>query len=844
VSLPRVLVAPADFARIIDTFPVAAIVVLDATGDTVLVNDALRRTIGIDPQKPIRRSITFFQFGAVLAGDEDPLARTLVGDDIGSMQVEVRGPDGALRSAVLSTVPLRGDGGSVTGAFAVLHDVDEHMHAGRALAELTMHTPALLFTADAGGSFDSINARWNEFIGEAADELLGTGWKRFIHPDDATRVAAEWSRNVASGEPYNGQWRFLRNDGTYRWTEIRAEARRDERGNVRRWFGSGTDVDAQRRALEALDFLAETGETVAGALNDVTALLDQLAKASLEGLADISIFDVVEEDGRFRRLVVASPRARRSAVEITGAFDPPAPNDLNPIARAIHDGQTIHVPYVDEAFILSHISPPARRAAWRFVDIRSIVCAPMTSSGRGLGALTLLRTGTSVPFETSDMKVIQEVARRAAVAVENLRLKERERREARNLRAFADMGEALGESLGLQKTLDAAMHVIVPERADWGFVNLIDEHGDLRLAAVFHSDPAKGRDLLAHVGKVYARGDNPEGSPAVARTRSAVLIDHIDYESAARIVSGDLLESFSRMDLARVVIVPLYSSLAVRGTLHLCSNLGGRVFTASDVEFFQELARRMAPAIANAELFERERRVARSFQDAALPTSLPDVPGFTFHAIYEAGKAEASIGGDWYDAFSLPDGRIVISIGDVAGSGLSAAVTMSSVRQAIRGAAHVHADPSVMLEAANHAVLEDAERRFVTAFVGVIEPGPSAAISYQSAGHPAPILWSPDGILQELLGHGPPLGLGVERSRQNLRCALPVGSLLSLFTDGLIESTHNVLEGEARVREALLDSAVHAAANPAQMLHDAVLVDGSRDDVAILTIKTIGEPSP
>jgi serine phosphatase RsbU (regulator of sigma subunit) len=287
--------------------------------------------------------------------------------------------------------------------------------------------------------------------------------------------------------------------------------------------------------------------------------------------------------------------------------------------------------------------------------------------------------------------------------------------------------------------------------------------------------------------------------------------------------------------MGSAIIVPLYAGSAVRGALHLYRQPGHAAFEPGDRDFFVEFARRLAPAIANAELFERERRVAQLFQDAALPKSLPEGPAFAFRAIYEAGKAEALVGGDWYDAFALDDGRIAVSIGDVAGSGLSAAVAMAGLRQAIRSAAHVVADPEIMLAAADRAALEDPEHRFVTAFVGVLDPV-TATIAYRSAGHPAPVLRLPDGTLTEFPVDGMPLGLRTGHEQRTHVVSLPRGALLTLYTDGLIESTHNVLEGIARLRAALLDPAVYGAENPAQTLHDVMLAEGSRDDVAILTI--------
>ncbi|HTV73235.1 MAG TPA: SpoIIE family protein phosphatase [Candidatus Acidoferrales bacterium] len=831
-----VLTDPAELAHVLDALPAPALLALDARGDEIRCNQAFRRLLAWDVATlPRTRGIRYFDRARLLRSDEQPLTRALCGEPVSGMPVEIERPDGTLHAVIASSMPLRAGDGAITGALLILQEVQGAVLEDHVLRELSIHTPALLFTADPRGEVDSINARWNMFVGVAADELLGSGWTRFIHPEDLPRIRADWLRHLNSGEPYASQWRFLRGDGTYRWTEIRAEAQRDAQGKIVRWFGSGTDVDAQRRALDALDFLARTGATLARE-QDVPALLDQLAHASLEGLADISIFALEEESGDFRRLVVASPRVPRSSVAITEAFETPRRGEPHPIARAMVTSETIHIPYVDEAFIRRSVTPESRQEAWRFVDIRSIVCAPMITSGRGLGALTLLRTETSVPFETSDMRVIEEVARRAAVAIENVRLRERERRTARNLQAFADMGEALGGSLGLAKTLEAALRVIVPQRADWAYVSLVERESELRLALAYHRDEAKSRLIATRAGELYARLDGTEGAPAVVKTQAPVLLQKID-RSGASIVSARVLRMFGDIGLASAVIVPLFAGSTVRGTLHLCVEDERRTYTRADVEFFQELARRMAPAIANAELFEREQRVARSFQDAALPASLPDVPGVLFDAIYEAGKTEALIGGDWYDAFCLVDGRIVVSIGDVAGSGLEAAVTMGGVRQAIRGAAHVQADPTVMLEAANQTVLADAKQRFVTAFVGVIDLGPAPTITYQAAGHPPPVLRLPDGQLTHLHNQGPPLGLRTGRMQCNQRCALPSGSLLTLFTDGLIESTHDIFEGERRLREALLDPAVLGAAHPAKMLHDAVLVDGARDDIAILTIK-------
>ena len=215
------------------------------------------------------------------------------------------------------------------------------------------------------------------------------------------------------------------------------------------------------------------------------------------------------------------------------------------------------------------------------------------------------------------------------------------------------------------------------------------------------------------------------------------------------------------------------------------------------------------------------------------------MPACTFSAIYEAGRAEALIGGDWYDAFTLADGRIVVSIGDVAGSGLQAAVTMANMRQAIRGVAYVHPDPVLMLEAADLALRSESPERFVTAFVAVIDPIEDA-IFFTTAGHPPPLLRRPDGTIVALEAHGLPLGLRERDGTPSESHPFAPGSTLVLYTDGLIESTHDIDEGYSRLYAALDDPDTLSGADPAGRLRDAVLIEGARDDVAILCCKYTG----
>ena len=641
--------------------------------------------------------------------------------------------------------------------------------------------------ADARGRLEYVNERWTEFLGVPTLALLGTNWMAFVHEEDLGQLLRDLVGARRQGEPYRGQFRMCHNDGAFRWIEVRAEAERDEHGDVVRWFGAGSDVDAQRRAMDALQLLAESGATANSAV-DVQAMLEGVARAALTGLADISFFDLIEPDGDGRRVVVAVPAVPADAIATTKAFPPPQIGQSHPIARAMTESHAMHIARVDEEYISSAIEDPTRREAWRSVGIRSLIVAPMIVAGRRLGALTMLRTLTNRPFEAADARVVEEIARRAAVAVENIRLTEAARNASsareRQFRAIADSMPMLMWTTRADGT------------TEW------------------------------HNRRWHDYTGQPEDAPPFARWSTLHPDDVTATQTAWRTVieSGETLEIEHRLRRSdgafRWFLTRAIPERDTNGTIVRWYG------TNTDVDD----ARRA---------LERERRVARLFQEAALPAILPDVATCSFSAIYEAGSTEALIGGDWYDAFALADGRIVFSIGDVAGSGLEAAVTMGNMRQAIRGVAYVHPDPILMLEAADLTLRSESPDRFVTAFVGVIDPVEDT-IAFAMAGHPPPLLCAPDGTIVPLEAEGLPLGLRVHDGSASVSRAIAPGSMLVLFTDGLIESTHDIEEGYRRLNASLRDPAVLASAHPAARIRDAVLIEGSRDDVAILCARYAG----
>jgi anti-sigma regulatory factor (Ser/Thr protein kinase) len=189
---------------------------------------------------------------------------------------------------------------------------------------------------------------------------------------------------------------------------------------------------------------------------------------------------------------------------------------------------------------------------------------------------------------------------------------------------------------------------------------------------------------------------------------------------------------------------------------------------------------------------------------------------------------EATVGGDWYDAFRLPDGRVVFSIGDVAGKGLEAAVAMASVRQSIRTAALINPDPVAVLNAVDRIVRAIGQAQFVTAFVGVLDPV-SFEFTFASAGHPPALLRDAGGTVTSLAEGDLPLGLRGRSEDGSRTIEIAPGSVLLCYTDGLTEFDRDAVDGERRVREAFAEAtgddiagAIYARISQGRPAHDDV----------------------
>jgi serine phosphatase RsbU (regulator of sigma subunit) len=247
-----------------------------------------------------------------------------------------------------------------------------------------------------------------------------------------------------------------------------------------------------------------------------------------------------------------------------------------------------------------------------------------------------------------------------------------------------------------------------------------------------------------------------------------------------------------------------------------------------------EEERRRAAEIRSA--YEAEKRIADTLQGAFTQNLLPQMPKVLFSATYLPAAEEARIGGDWYDVLELTEHRVLLTIGDVTGHGIDAAVAMNRARHLLISCALVDPNPGAILERANSDLFRKASP-LITAVAGIVDSR-NCEFVYATAGHPPPVLLEP-GCKPRMLDFGSlPLGVVGDAKYRSHRIASVPGALLVLYTDGAIEHSHNVVEGEALLLQAVEAAAAWPAHNAAAMISASIFSNRRIiDDVAILTIR-------
>jgi serine phosphatase RsbU (regulator of sigma subunit)/anti-sigma regulatory factor (Ser/Thr protein kinase) len=455
-----------------------------------------------------------------------------------------------------------------------------------------------------------------------------------------------------------------------------------------------------------------------------------------------------------------------------------------------------------------------------------VTVQPMTASDPNLTALAVIR----VPVPSSERFLDPAVTRRVLLD---------------------DSFTRVGAALDIDQMARSVMDVIVPHFCNAAEISVLESlvgadelPADvpnsshlLRRLAVGYDDEDPGWEAAFPTGEVL---HYPPGTPYVRcqDTGKPALEASVSASSAAEIADAwrrkpvaDLLSGSS------MLILPLIARDTNLGFIACIRKPGYRKFDPYDTEIGMEFASRAALFIDNARRYSRERATALTLQRSLLPTGLSSPSSVEVKHRYLPGSKLIEVGGDWYESIALPGARVALVIGDVAGHGVHAAVTMGRLRAAIQTLAGLELQPAEALQQLDLLMqtLGQREPHFATCVYAIFD-AVSGTCEMASAGHLSPLLVRPDGSSQFLdVPPAPPLGIGGGHI-ESRHFQIDDGSLFVLYTDGLVENRgRDIDDGLNRLRAVFgPGSTKRNLEDLCKAVLDGVYADQQRDDIAVL----------
>ncbi|SDP08386.1 PAS domain S-box-containing protein [Streptomyces sp. cf386] len=422
----------------------------------------------------------------------------------------------------------------------------------------------------------------------------------------------------------------------------------------------------------------------------------------------------------------------------------------------------------------------------------------------------------------------------------------------------------IGTTLDVTRTAQELADICVPALADFVSVDLLDppEHGSElptgRLTAPISLRRAAHRSVNHGTPEAVVKPGSMDVYPAPSPQADALLAGHAIVASTS---TGDLgqwlswdparAERIQEYGIHTTMSVPIQARGTTLGVTVLTRFKNPEAFTPDDVLLAEEITARAAVCIDNARRYSRERETALALQRSLLPRTLPRTAALEAASRY-LPAARSGVGGDWFDVIPLSGMRVAMVVGDVVGHGIQASATMGRLRTAVRTLADIDLAPDELLTHLDDLVVRLSEETGsegspgevgATCLYAVYDPV-SRRCTLARAGHPSPVMVPPGGAPREIeLPAGPPLGLG-GLPFESAEIELREGTVLTFYTDGLIETR----ERDVDASHSLLCDALAGASGSLDETCERVLnallpTGGVADDVALLVARTQGLPA-
>ncbi len=478
----------------------------------------------------------------------------------------------------------------------------------------------------------------------------------------------------------------------------------------------------------------------------------------------------------------------------------------------------------------------------------TLVAVPITAGQVPFGALCL-SFGPDIAVTRPELDLYELVGRHVGAAVERSRLLEADRAAREALDHARDQAETARDRLAFlvrvgrtvlgtldpTEVLERVVHHAVPRIADAGMA-LRPVEGGLGRVAVAHGNPDIDAGARRHLLGTVVPYD--AAAPAAECFRTGEIIIHRDLDDDQVVdVPTRFREKLEENSLRYWLCVPIRTETEVHGVLALAWTQRHPLDDPEHLDLTVELAARAATGLVNAKLYETQRGVALALKTSVLPAVLPEVQGLDIAARYLPSGSD--VGGDWYDALVLDDGRIALTIGDVSGHGLAAGGAMGQLRNAVRAYALDGHGPAAVLTRLNR-VLARTDRAHVASAVHLVVDPVTGVARWSSAGHPPCLVVDADGARTLPPTSGPLLGATDTAEYEEAEIELAVGGSIVLYTDGLIERRDESIDASiGRLLDVLRGATVASADDLCELALGIEEQPSRDDDVCILVARRI-----
>jgi signal transduction histidine kinase len=371
--------------------------------------------------------------------------------------------------------------------------------------------------------------------------------------------------------------------------------------------------EVQRRSRFLISASAALSESL-----DYERTLQRVAELSVPDMADWCTVTIVDERGKARRLAVvhADPGKRDLVAEYQSKF-PPAEHRAGQMADVLRRGRAALSVHVSDKDLVEAAQTDDHLRVLRGLGCASCVMVPMLVRGEILGVISLMRGEGRAPYDKRDVATAEELAHRAALAIDNARLYREARRREATMRFFAEASTLLSSSLDHVSICERLAHLVVPSFADWCGVELT-EGGELHSVAIAHVDSAKVAVAREMRRRYPPDPSSARGPHSVLRTGRPEMIPDITPEMLGRgAINPEYLSFIKELGLRSVLIVPLVAGGRPIGVLNLVWAESDRRYGPEDLEMMRELGRRAGLAVENARLYN-EARAAVKLRDEFL----------------------------------------------------------------------------------------------------------------------------------------------------------------------------------------------------------------------------------